>query len=516
MSLPDPTARQPTDPPGRLGDLALPELPVRRGPDLFHGVVRGRPFVHNPWGYEALAVLSQRAWALLQDADGRPAGVLAQQLSGGDEAEAGRYLAELPMLLRNGFVQAPGVTPHKPTPGPRTFNLWVHLTNACNLACPYCYIHKDTSHMDGDVTAQLLATVERTAASGQIERLHARFAGGEPMLRFDALRRFYDDASQRCQRYGVTFSAAILTNGTVVPDGAAAWCKANDVSVSVSMDGVGEAQDAMRPVKGGGSSFTRVQSGLDEYLEAGIHPYVLVTLGDTNLEGLPALTEHLLSRDLGFRYSLVRDLEWGKGVLDDRRGAVDQPPEAEVPGFLSGEPLRRVQRVLGQCYDLIERTVEARHTAGRPLRPSFRKTHKFCDLEPWRPIQRACGAGTSYVAVSDKGLVSPCQAALHHPGTQPLGEATLPELAKNQTQFGDFHRSAGNPECRSCRFRASCAGGCPLLLHRREGHTDGRSPYCDVYRAVLPRILRISALELVLEQDARRAARPSTASAIAP
>ena len=40
------------------------------------------------------------------------------------------------------------------------------------------------------------------------------------------------------------------------------------------------------------------------------------------------------------------------------------------------------------------------------------------------------------------------------------------------------------------------------MLYRRDGHVEGRSPYCEVFRAVLPRILRIAALELVYESEA--------------
>ena len=153
-----------------------------------------------------------------------------------------------------------------------------------------------------------------------------------------------------------------------------------------------------------------------------------------------------------------------------------------------------LQATFAQCYDLIEQAVAA---GGQP---SFRATHKFCDLEPWQPIRQACAAGDNYLAVGDGGVTSPCQAALHHPGTRPLTATSLLAQARGQTQLPDFRRTEGNPECRRCRHRASCAGGCPLLLHRRDGHVNGRSPYCEVFRAVLPRIVRIAAVELAAAQ----------------
>jgi len=477
------------------------DLPVRRGRDLYTGLVRDRPFVHNPHGHDALALLSRRADLWLRAADGRAAGEIAAELAV-DAAAAQTWLSELPLLLRNGFLLAPGVRPWRPKgPGERVFHAWLHLTNACNLACPYCYIHKTPTHMGDAAVAHTLTAIEATARSGEVDRIHVRFAGGEPMLRFAAMQRFYEEATARCQAHGVRFGAAILTNGTVVPAGAVQWCRERGVQVSVSIDGVGPMQDVMRPVVGGGSSFARVEAGLDAWQAGGIRPYALVTVGASNLDGLPALASYLMQRQLGFRFSLVRDLEWGAGLLDDRHGA--QAPhsyDATLPsGLLAGEPLRRLQRALGATYDLIEAEV------GRgTLQPSFRRTHKFCDLEPWRPIAKACGAGETYVAISEQGEVGACQAALHHTGTRPLAASSLVAQARGQTQLSSWQRGLGNDECNRCRHKPSCAGGCPLLLHRREGHVDGRSPYCEVFRAVLPRILRIAALEMWVGRERQR------------
>jgi uncharacterized protein len=477
------------------------ELSVRRAPGLSHGHVRGQAWLHNPYGFNALALISPFAWRLWSAADGRS---LAEVLRDLPDVAVERALAELPLLWRNGFLLSPGVNLQRPKgKSERVFNAWLHLTNACNLACPYCYIHKSTNHMEGHVSQRTLEAIEATAQSGDVERIHVRFAGGEPMLQFAQMQTFFADATRLCQANGVKFSAAVLTNGTLVPDGAIAWLQQNHVSVSVSIDGVGAVQDAMRPVKGGGASFARLEAGLDAYLAAGIRPYILITIGESNIDGLAELTDWLLQRDLPFRFSLVRDLEWGAGKLDDRHGAAEaEQHQATEQTMLVGEALARVQTAVAQAYDRVEAHLTREFAAGRRPQSSFRQQHKFCDLELWRPIEQACGAGKSYVAIAETGAVSPCQAALHHAGTQPIRAESLLSQARNQTQFLPFARKSLNAECARCQFKASCAGGCPLLLYRREGHVDGRSPYCEVFRAVIPRILHISALEMLLQRDA--------------
>ncbi len=487
------------------------ETPVRRAEGLYMGLVAGRRFVHNPYGYEALAVLSEAAGALLDHADGSTIGEVSQR--------TGRplrgLLAEVPMLARNGFVRGPGLPAMaRPAPSPPRFDLWVHVTNACNLDCPYCYIEKDAHSLGEDTAATLQASLLETVRATGMRAVNLRFAGGEPMLRWAFLQRFFDDTRALLARLDCTLTAAILTNGTRIPDGAPAWLLDRGVGVSVSVDGVGSVQDAMRPAVGGGGSWEAVTRGVARLQDGGVRPYGLVTVTRENLTGIPALTDWLLDRAMGFRYSLVRDLEGGQSLLDARstgwkphgslvrlrRGEPGRPGPTAVPGMLEGEALTEVLRVFAECYDRIEARVPV---AGM----SFRRTHRFCDLEWRRPITKACAAGEGSLAIGHDGQVSPCQAALHHEGTARLADDTvLSRLAPRLSQLGDFRRRAPNTECGGCRFRASCAGGCPLLLHRRDGHLDGRSPYCQVFRAVLPRILRIAARELMAEP---RGPRPS-------
>jgi len=480
------------------------ETRLRRTQGLYRGLVRGQTFVHDPRGHDAIAVLSATATDLLDACDGRPFGEIARDLG----VAPARLEPDLGLLLRNGFVRGEGLPKRPEPPTERVFNAWVHVTNACNLDCPYCYVEKDPHVLSEDTAQALIDAFVATATQSRVERIHVRYAGGEPMLRFAFIQRFTARAREALGKVGARLSAAILTNGTVVPEGAATWLRDHDVSVSVSMDGLETVQDAMRPARGGGGSFDRLLLGLDRLQAGGVRPYMLATVSATNLEHMPELTRFFLERGLGFRYSLVRDLEGGASLLDTRgvgwrrdggtslERRVLAP--AGAPPMLGGVELRRVQGTFAACYDLIE--------AAMPITPSFRTTHRFCDLELRRPLSgKACGAGQSYLAISDRGRLSPCQAALHHEGTAPLQpDRSLAAVAPTLSHLGDFRRTAPNAECGACAFRHSCAGGCPLLLQRRDGHIDGRSPYCEVFRFVIPRMLRIAALEIWLGARAKR------------
>ena len=53
----------------------------------------------------------------------------------------------------------------------------LHLTNACNLRCRYCYVHHGKQFMDREVAR---AAVDFAASAGS--RCGVVFFGGEPLL----------------------------------------------------------------------------------------------------------------------------------------------------------------------------------------------------------------------------------------------------------------------------------------------------------------------------------------------
>ena len=53
------------------------------------------------------------------------------------------------------------------------------------------------------------------------------------------------------------------------------------------------------------------------------------------------------------------------------------------------------------------------------------------------------------------------------------------------------------PGCRTCMWRYWCGGGCPLQPSHDSGDAVSASPYCRVYQAIFPDLLRLEGLRLV-------------------
>ena len=72
----------------------------------------------------------------------------------------------------------------------------VHLTNRCNMKCPYCYIHQNTADMTLDDFKAQFAYIHTLSKlidpSFGIEGWNIAYFGGEPLMNIDAIRDIND------------------------------------------------------------------------------------------------------------------------------------------------------------------------------------------------------------------------------------------------------------------------------------------------------------------------------------
>jgi uncharacterized protein len=432
-------------------------LAPRLLPDVLRGRAAGRVWLWRAAATGGPTVLSEAAARLVDAWDGARSLAAAAAAAGVEDARAG---AIHETLVGRGLAAPP---PDRPPAArrrrPRRLSLWWHVTNACNLACPHCYIDRSRGEMSDDVAARGLELVLATCARRGVTEVEIKVAGGEPLLRTGWLERTTARWARRLEQAGVRPRFAVLTNGTCIDRKVVGLVRRLGAGISVSLDGVGAVQDRVRPAARGLPSFARVAAGLARLADAGITPYVLVTLSDDSASGLVELGEWLMDRGLAFRISLERDLRGGTVRGSD-------PVMAAL-----AELYRSVERRLPLGYPLLER-------------------HRLCDLSLRGPIRRACGAGDTHIALGHDGRVAACQASLAETGRPPAEGEDLIDAARDPR----LDRPAPCSECAACPFAAACAGGCPLLLARR-GDPNGRSPYCDVFRAMIPRLVELGALD---------------------
>ncbi len=353
-----------------------------------------------------------------------------------------------------------------------TLTVWLHLTEACNLRCPYCYVAKGKRQM-GEATAR--AAVRRMAAVAArrgYKRLRLKFGGGEPTLNFETLRAAYEEGKVAEAEHGIRVEGVVLTNGVAWDEAKLNYIARAGLRMSLSLDGGEQAHNRLRVFPHGRGSFAEVMRTLERAMARRIPVTLSITVTQWNLDGLGEAVRIAMERGLPFNLNFVRS-------------ATVAPWVPEAKALMTG---------LREAFAVMEAYVsEYPHTLGHVLdRGRF-------DL----PHVRPCAAGRDYVAVDVDGGVAACQMEVGARWSRIEAMDPLEEVRKRGREvYGTTVDELA--ECASCPWRYVCAGGCPLLrgteVHRR---------YCRAYRTFYPEVVRLEALRLVA-QEARYLAIPLT------
>jgi uncharacterized protein len=364
----------------------------------------------------------------------------------------------------------------------QTLSAWIHVTNACNLRCHYCYIAKSSEHMTDNTSRLAVDAVIRSALKEGYHSIKLMYAGGEASLRLPQVLALHDYAVQQACEHDLELSARLLSNGVALTKHAIEQVKQRDISVMISLDGIGPAHDRQRPLLNGQGSFALVDRAISRLLEMQVVPSINATVSARNIAALPDLIAYLLERDLPFTLSYYRENDCSVSSPDL------QYSEAQM--------------ILGMraVFSYIEE-----HLPRRPLLNSLIDKGDMLSQG-----SHVCGVGRNYLVIDQRGGVAKCHADITQTVTTIHVENPLAEV--NHHGSGMQAIAVDEKEgCQTCTWRYWCRGGCPTLTYRLTGRNDIRSPNCGIYQAIFPHVLRLEALRLlkyekplVLVQDERK------------
>lgn len=337
------------------------------------------------------------------------------------------------------------------------------MTDACNLACSYCYFaHKVPVWLSDD-------TIDRAAdflvenADPSRGRFGVNFFGGEPFMAVDGIRKVMSvmEARFAAKDPSVRLAYSTTTNGTLFDDAALELCLEKQVVVQLSLDGVREAHDRHRKYKNGRGSFDRIVANLPR-LKRAPNFAVRMTLSPETIDDLPE----------GIQF-----------LLDEGVDRVSVSPVCEVPW--SEDDFQRFAdawRKVSAYYML------ARLEGRRPQIRDIAFEQGPVEAEACRPVSEyGCGAAVSFVFVDIYGDLYPCH---RYPGYFDRDEkvriGTVQDgfLTERRNWFIEANRGASKKGCSSFLQRASgptkgacsdcvvssaCGGACIAMNHAITG-----------------------------------------------
>ncbi len=426
-----------------------------------------RWLVCHPSGNGRIVVMDTQALALLNQFR-TPTTFYAemQHKDAGSTASAEEATALFFQLGLLQDIEQPASIPEKNRE--EVLSAWLHITNACTLRCPYCYLHKTDEHMADDTARRSVDAVFRSATRGNCQRVLLKYAGGEASLQMPNVLATHDYATQLAYHHNIGLHAYIMSNGVVLPQRSIEQLKERHIGIMISLDGIGDYHDSQRPFISGKGSFKYVDRTISQLLNSGLMPHINVTVSQRNLPGLPALTRYILDRDLSFTFSYYRDNDCSTDMHDLQFG-----DQQMIDGML-------------RAFAVIEEQL-----------PRRRLIDSLIDKANMRGMhQHTCGVGRTYMVIDQRGQVAKCHADIKQAVTTIDADDPLQVIRADRSgvQAIPVEEKQG---CRSCEWRHWCTGGCPLLTYRMTGRNDIRSPNCNIYKALFPAALRLEALRLL-------------------
>lgn len=337
--------------------------------------------------------------------------------------------------------------------------LVLHVTEACNLNCSYCYYHGSKSPAKGK--AMTVAVARRAVdflmeKSGALDKVELVFFGGEPLLNKHLIAETVAYANASAAHCGKSVDFALTTNATLLSESTTMFLMENRIGVTVSIDGLPHVHDRYRRFPDGSPSFAIIKPGIRRLLDAaGGKPVVARVTVAGNPGDVPASLDYLL--DMGFAE------------------AGFAPVTSMDPRYrLGSEAMRQLLvqfEALSQQF--LDRARENRFLGFTNL------IDLLVTLHEGEVRSYPCGAGLGLLSVSTEGNLFLCQRLTGE------NEAAMGSIdgGLDLVQLANF-RQAGHvsskPVCRECWARAICAGGCYHEALIREGRlTAANRHYCD-------------------------------------
>jgi uncharacterized protein len=337
----------------------------------------------------------------------------------------------------------------------------IDLTEACNLACTYCFTH--SKHKKRVITWDMATRIIDwwlPQTTGQNGATQITAWGGEPLLEWELWKRIVEYTNNSAKKLDINMEYGGTTNGILYTPDKIEWCANNKSLFMVSIDGIQPAHDMFRKMPSGKGSWKIIDKNLREGIK--VYPKLRVrmsTIPETAhwfFESIQYFVEDIGIKHIAF--SPVIEHEWSEEALKTLREQYDLSIDYAIKKAKEGDPI-----ILKHINDAARRN-------GMKLDP-----------------QNPCGAGRQYMGWSVDGFLFPCHRFNKH-GLTTKQRAKLPTIIGrpkgksfeycNIEWRNSFEEFKSNPpdHCDGCElYRTStCNGNCYAVNYDLTGDIKGK------------------------------------------
>jgi len=342
---------------------------------------------------------------------------------------------------------------------PSQAEVWLHLTNQCNLRCSYCYVVKNKLEIDLILVKKIIRKVFSDAKEYKIKKIRIKYSGGEPLLKFSKLLQIHKFTKKISSDCGIRYTPVLLTNGVLLNEEKIHILIKEKIKLMISLDGIGKYNSARR-FENGKLTDKIVFKNIILCKKLDLIPDVSITVSSYNADGLIFLIKKLINLEIPFTLNFLRDPSWMKQNIDRKK------LESYKKKLYGG--LKKLYKFL---KDVNLKISLLNSLSDRALPGLVRNT--------------PCYARETYIVIDPKGKISRCQYLMYDYFNYNKGN-----IFKNIQNYRLDKNLSKN--CQKCKWKYICAGGCPLLKDK-----TGKSRFCEIYKKILPEIFRIEGLRIL-------------------
>jgi uncharacterized protein len=186
----------------------------------------------------------------------------------------------------------------------------VVVTRRCNQDCRYCH----ASSLDENTSSAYdmnIETAEKAVEhifNSPSQNIKIEFQGGEPLLNFEIVKAIYEIAVEANKAKRKNMDFVICTNLLSIDDQKIEFIKANNISISTSLDGPQDIHDSCRIKRNGSGSYSQFIKSLTKVKKEISHDNIsaLVTVTAFNINRLRDVVDEYLK--LGFKSIFIRNI----------------------------------------------------------------------------------------------------------------------------------------------------------------------------------------------------------------
>ena len=360
----------------------------------------------------------------------------------------------------------------------RVFSVILLPTAECNVACSYCFEHKEPHRLSmllvPLLTKQLLDHLEHEG----IEECEIYWQGGEAMIMgpqwfVDAGKLMNDAAAARGRRFSHYLQTNLISYSP-------AW---NEVLRDLFGGSLGTSMDFpnlhRKTFSGGAENYSAIWTKrLHEAQAAGLEIGVIAVLHQGSIDAGAEAFYRYYTEELGLTsFQVNTPFPGGPAQAVAEEFDLDKTALAEF---------------LGDLFDI---WMERGHGKGVSLGPFDELIHHFTGVPARLPCIWKENCSNQFVSIDSKGTVAQCDCWVTSYPESFFGnvfkEPDLTTMLRTSPARQEFverpKHLVEHEDCLECRFLSICHGGCPVRTYSALGTMLAKDPYCEVYKAIFGR-----------------------------